>query len=119
MNSSSSSNNQKGVSITTLGEFPFDLDTFLIVSKFISCCVGIPLNLLVVVAITRNRQLRNQPRTIFLLAITFSYLIFFVSVMIELIYWKLSPIESAVCQANVAVIGLLLLLNMSLALADR
>lgn len=108
-------------SSTTVEEFPFDLDTFLIVSKFISCSVGIPLNLSVVVAITRSRQLRNQPRNIFLLGITFSYLSFFVPAIIELIHWELSPIES-VCQANVAVIGLthaLLLLNMSLALMDR
>jgi hypothetical protein len=116
-----SNGNQKDVSITTVEEFPFDLNTFLIVSKFISCSIGIPLNLSVVVAITGSRQLRNQPRNIFLLAITFSYLIFFVPAIVELIHWESVPIKS-VCQANVAVIGLthaLLLLNMSLALMDR
>jgi hypothetical protein len=75
----------------------------------------------VVVAIIRRRNLRNQPRNIFLLGITFSYLSFFVPAIIELIHWESITIES-VCQVNVAVIGLshaLLLLNMSLALMDR
>jgi hypothetical protein len=107
---------------TTDGQLPVDLDTFLIVSKLISCSVGIPLNLSVVIAVTRHRQLRNRPRNIFLLGISFSYLTFFVPAIIELIDWKLSSIES-VCQANVAVIigppHALLLLNMSLALIDR
>ncbi|EFX73280.1 hypothetical protein DAPPUDRAFT_110001 [Daphnia pulex] len=114
--------NSSNISSTTDGHLQDDLDTFLIVSKFISCSVGIPLNLSVVVAITRNRQLRNQPRNIFLLGIIFSYLVFFVPAIIELIDWKLSSMLESVCQANVAVIGpphALLLLNMSLALIDR
>lgn len=108
---------------TTDGQLPVDLDTLLIVSKLITCSVGIPLNLSVVIAVTCHRQLRNRPRNIFLLGISFSYLSFFVPAIIELIDWKLSSIESAVCQANVAVIigppHALLLLNMSLALMDR
>lgn len=122
-NNSLSSINQGDIVLTQSGQVynPIDLDVFLVVTKCICCSVGIPLNVLIAVTIVRLRRLRSKPRNIFLLGIIFSYFLFFVHPIIELIYWGLYPIES-VCQAFIAVGGLpqaLLLLSMLLALVDR
>ncbi|KAI9559890.1 hypothetical protein GHT06_013897 [Daphnia sinensis] len=99
---------------------PIDLNG-LMISKCICCCVGIPLNASIAVALIGNHQLRTKPRIVFLLGIIFSYMSFFVVAIIELIYRCLYPVES-VCQAYVACSALpqaLLLLNLLLALGDR
>ncbi|XP_046656669.1 uncharacterized protein LOC124349827 isoform X2 [Daphnia pulicaria] len=101
---------------------PIDLDdNFLIVTKFVCCSIGIPLNVTIAFTIIHRRRLHRKPRNIFLLGIIFSYLTFFVPSVIKLIYWGLYPIES-VCHGYVAVVGVpqgLVLLNMILALIDR
>jgi hypothetical protein len=101
---------------------PIDIrDDILITLKFVCCIIGIPLNVSIAVTIIRHRRLHRKPRNIFLLGIIFSYLSFFITPIIELIYWGLLPHES-LCLAYVAVIPLphfLLLWNMLLALADR
>jgi hypothetical protein len=106
---------------------PIDLDdNFLIITKFICCSIGIPLNLLIAITIIRHhRRLGCKPRNIFLLAIIFSYLLFYIAPLIELISWAFLPaVQSteSVCLVFIAVGGLpqaLLLLNMILALVDR
>lgn len=70
---------------------PINLDTFLVISKRLSCSIGMPLNLSVAFTIARPRSLRRKPRNIFLLAIVFSFLSFFAPVVIGLIYWGLYP----------------------------
>lgn len=99
---------------------PIDLNGLMIL-KCICCCIGIPLNVSIAVALIGNHQLRTKPRIVFLLGIIFSYMSFFVVAIIELIYWCLYPVES-VCQAYVVCSALpqaLLLLNLLLALGDR
>ena len=118
MNNSNSSHHQDDVVLTQSGEVlnPIDLDdNFLIITKFVCCSIGIPLNLSIAFTIVHRRRLHLKPRNIFLLGIIFSYLMFFVPSVIKLIYW-------AVYQGYVAVVGVpqgLLLLNMLLALIDR
>jgi hypothetical protein len=101
---------------------PIDLDdNFLIVTKFVCCSIGIPLNVTIAFTIIHRRRLHRKPRNIFLLGIIFSYLTFFLPSVIKLIYWGLYPVES-VCHGYVAVVGVpqgLVLLNMILALIDR
>nr|CAH0104740.1 unnamed protein product [Daphnia galeata] len=124
MNNSNSSHHQDDVVLTQSGEVynPIDLDdNFLIITKFVCCSIGIPLNLSIAFTIVHRRRLHRKPRNIFLLGIIFSYLMFFVPSVIKLIYWAVYPIES-VCRGYVAVVGVpqgLLLLNMLLALVDR
>jgi hypothetical protein len=123
-NSNSSHHHQDDVVLTHNGEVynPIDLDdNFLIITKFVCCSIGIPLNLSIAFTIVHRRRLHRKPRNIFLLGIIFSYLAFFVPSVIKLIYWAVYPIES-VCRGYVAVVGVpqgLLLLNMLLALIDR
>jgi dopamine receptor D1 len=81
---------------------PIIQNNFLMVIKFICCLIGIPLNVSIAVTIIRRRNLRNQPRNIFLLGIILSYVSFFVPAIIELLYWGPYPIDS-VCQSYVAV----------------
>jgi hypothetical protein len=124
-----SDTNQEDVVFTQNGEVysPIDLDdNFLIITKFICCSIGIPLNLLIAITIIRHhRRLGCKPRNIFLLAIIFSYLLFYIAPLIELISWAFLPaVQSteSVCLVFIAVGGLpqaLLLLNMILALVDR
>lgn len=96
-------------------------DNLLVISKFISCLMGMPLNLSVAVTIIRHPSLRCKPRNVFILGIVFSYFTCFIPGVIELIYWSFYPVES-LCQCYVALMGVprsLLLLNMLLALVDR
>ena len=116
------SNNQEGVLLTTSGEpqKATEINAFLIITKVLSCFIGIPLNVFVAIIIIRLRRLHSKPRNIFLLGIIFSNLLTFVPALIEVIYWVL-PLD-IVCQSYVAVGGLpntLLLWNMLLALIDR
>ena len=116
------SNNQEGVLLTTSGEpqKATEINAFLIITKVLSCFIGIPLNVFVAIIIIRLRRLHSKPRNIFLLGIIFSNLLTFVPALIEVIYWIL-PLD-IVCQSYVAVGGLpntLLLWNMLLALIDR
>jgi dopamine receptor D1 len=119
-----SSHHQDDVVLTHNGEVynPIDLDdNFLIITKFVCCSIGIPLNLSIAFTIVHRRRLHRKPRNIFLLGIIFSYLAFFVPSVIKLICWAVYPTES-VCLGYVAVVGVpqgLLLLNMLLALIDR
>ena len=116
------SNNQEGVLLTTSGEpqKATEINAFLIITKVLSCFIGIPLNVFVAIIIIRLRRLHSKPRNIFLLGIIFSNLLTFVPALIEVIYWVL-PLD-IVCQSYVAVSALpntLLLWNMLLALIDR
>ena len=112
---------QYGILLTKSGEVqnPIILDSF-IVAKLLCSFVGIPLNVLITIAIIRQRDLRNKPRNTFLLGIMLSNLLTSLPVIIELAYWTV-PTET-VCQAYSAVVGLpysVLLLNMLLALTDK
>ena len=116
------SNNQEGVLLTTSGEpqKATEINAFLIITKVLSCFIGIPLNVFVAIIIIRLRRLHSKPRNIFFLGIIFSNLLTFVPALIEVIYWVL-PLD-IVCQSYVAVSALpntLLLWNMLLALIDR
>lgn len=117
------SSQHEGIILTKNGEKlnPMNLiNFFLIVTKLICSLIGIPLNVLIAIAIIRLRRLHSKPRHIFLLGIILADLYAFVPIIIQLTYWNI-PIES-VCEAYVAVVGLpysILLLNMLLALVDR
>lgn len=116
------SSNEDDVMLNENGDVynPISLN-MLIISKFMCCCIGIPLNAFVAIVLIVNDQLRSKPRTVFLLGIIFSYMSFINVAIIELIYWYLYPVES-LCQAYVACDSLphaLLLLNVLLSLGDR
>jgi dopamine receptor D1 len=102
-------------------QHPINADIVSVILKFLSCSIGIPLNLFIAFTIIQRRRLHRKPRNFFLMAIILSYLSFFIPPAIELIYWGLYPVES-VCHAYVAVVTVpqgLLLTNMLLALTDR
>ena len=120
MNDTSS---EEGVLLTKSGEpqKPIEINfLFFIITKVLSCFIGIPLNMFLAIIIIRLRRLHSKPRNIFLLGIIFCNLLTLVPAFIEIIYWVL-PVEF-VCQSYVAVVGLpnnISLWNMLLALIDR
>lgn len=94
------SNQQGDIILTNNGEKlnPMNLiNFFLIVTKLICSLIGIPLNVLIAIAIIRLRRLHSKPRHIFLLGIVLADLYAFVPVIIQLTYWNV-PTES-VCEA--------------------
>ena len=119
-------NNSSTISqdIAQNGELSFYIDTFLMTTKVFCISVGIPLNVFVVKAIVRLLRLRYKSRYLFLLAVTFSYWLFFIPPVVEVIYCAILPpvCWEFVCQILAAISGLshaLLLLNFCLALIDR
>jgi len=90
------------------------------VTHFICCLVGLPLNVLVGAAIVSLRRLRCKPRNIFILGIFNSNFLSLSTAVIEMVYY-LSPSEDT-CSFYVSVVGLpyvIFFLNLFLALIDR
>ena len=101
-------------------KLPIDINRILMVTHFICCLVGLPLNVLVGAAIVSLRRLRCKPRNIFILGIFNSNFLSLSTAVIEMVYY-LSPSEDT-CSFYVSVVGLpyvIFFLNLFLALIDR
>ena len=102
------------------GSFPIKLDFFQSTCHLLLASVGIPLNLIIAIVILACRRLRNKPRNVLWLGVTFCNILTLLTILVEVLAFHTE--NSFLCLCFVSMTGVAytcLLYVLLLALLDR